>query len=72
MYDISNISNTVLQSIMKLNPMYQIINFARTIILYNTLPTLTQFIGCFLSGALALLIGIFLFKKNQDKFIYYV
>ena len=72
MYDISIISNTVLQSIMKLNPMYQIINFARTIILYNTLPTLTQFIGCFLSGSLALLIGIFLFKKNQDKFIYYV
>lgn len=72
MYDISIISNTVLQSIMKLNPMYQIINFTRTIILYNTLPTLTQFIGCFLSGSLALLIGMFLFKKNQDKFIYYV
>lgn len=37
MYDISIISNTVLQSIMKLNPMYQIINFARTIILYHKL-----------------------------------
>ena len=72
MYDINIIGNELLLSIMKLNPMYQFINFARTIILYNNVPTLMQFITCFLSGSLTLLIGIFLFKKNQDKFIYYV
>lgn len=72
MYDINIIGNELLLSIMKLNPMYQFINFARTIILYNNIPTITQFITCFLSGSLTLLIGIFLFKKNQDKFIYYV
>ena len=72
MYDISIISNTVLQSIMKLNPMYQIINFARTIILYGNIPTIGQFLGCAVSGVVTLLIGMILFKKKQDKFIYYV
>lgn len=72
MYDISNISNNVVQSIMKLNPMYQIINFARTIILYGNIPTIGQFLGCAVSGVVTLLIGMILFKKKQDKFIYYV
>lgn len=72
MYDIKIITNPLLQFIMKLNPLYQFINFARTIILYGNVPTLGQFIGCFLSGVVILIIGMFMFKKNQDKFIYYV
>ena len=72
MYDIKIISDPTLQLIMKFNPMYQIINFARTIILYHNCPTLSQFAGCGASGLLVLLIGMLVFKKNQDRFIYYV
>ncbi len=72
MYDINIISNPILQFLMKLNPMYQIINFARSIILYNSIPTTANFIGITLSSVLTLLIGVLVFKKNQDKFIYYV
>lgn len=72
MYDIKIITNPTLQFIMKLNPMYQIINFARSIILYGNVPTIGQFAGCAVSGVVTLLIGIIVFKKNQDKFIYYV
>lgn len=72
MYDIKLISNPTLQFLMKLNPMYQIINFARTIILYGNIPTIGQFLGCAVSGVVTILIGMILFKKKQDKFIYYV
>lgn len=71
MYDLSMI-NPTLQFIFKLNPLYQIINFARTIILYNKLPTLWAFLACALYAGGAFALGAFVFKKNQDKFIYYI
>ena len=72
MYDINIISNPTLQLLMKFNPMYQFINFARTIILYHNCPTLGQFLGCSISSIVVFIIGCILFKKKQDKFIYYV
>ncbi len=72
MYDISIIDNPILQFIMKLNPLYQYINFARSIILYHWIPTAGQFAGCAISAIFFLLVGAFVFKKNQDKFIYYI
>ena len=71
MYDIS-IINPTLQFIMKFNPLYQFINFARSIILYGNCPTLGQFAGCAVSALVIFFLGIFIFKKKQDKFIYYV
>ena len=71
MYDIS-IINPTLQFIMKFNPLYQFINFARLIILYGNCPTLGQFAGCAVSALVIFFLGIFIFKKKQDKFIYYV
>lgn len=71
MYDIS-IINPTLQFIMKFNPLYQFINFARSIILYGNCPTLGQFAGCAVSALVVFFLGIFIFKKKQDKFIYYV
>ena len=71
MYDIS-IINPTLQFIMKFNPLYQFINFARSIILYGNCPTLGQFAGCAVSALIVFFLGIFIFKKKQDKFIYYV
>lgn len=72
MYDISIISNLKIQFLMKFNPLYQIITFARTIILYHQIPTLGQWIKCGLVGLIVFIIGIYVFKKNQDKFIYYI
>lgn len=71
MYDISLISSK-LQLILKFNPLYQFINFARTIILYGNCPTIGQFAGCGVSALVVFLLGIIIFKKNQDKFIYYI
>ena len=72
MYDISAIGSRTIQFIMKFNPMYQFIDFARTIILYHNIPTISQFVGCGACSLIFFLFGIFIFKKKQDKFIYYV
>ncbi len=71
MYDINMITSWFIQ-IFKLNPLYQFINFARTIILYHHTPTLFQFGACALCAIVVFIIGLVVFKKNQDKFIYYV
>ena len=71
MYDISLIS-TKLQPFLKLNPIYHYINFAREIILYNRIPQPFTWVVCLISALVVLIIGIVVFKKNQDKFIYYV
>lgn len=71
MYDISIIPEN-LQFFFKFNPLYWFVKFARDIILYHAVPTLNVWIYCFVCGFGILLLGIFIFRKNQDKFIYYV
>ncbi len=77
MYDISIIDNPVLATIMKLNPLYLYVNFARMIILGDQwrggyLPSWQYFLACGASALFVLFLGVVIFKKKQDKFIYYV
>ena len=71
MYDINLISVNY-QKFFKLNPLYHYINFARRIILYGEMPTQFTFAVCAISALGTLLIGVIVFKKTQDKFIYYI
>ena len=71
MYDVAIIPEKF-QIFMKLNPMYWFLDFARQIILYNQCPGLHNFIYCAIFGVGFLFLGIWIFRKNQDKFIYYV
>ena len=71
MYDISIIDKPSLLLLFKFNPMYWIIYFVRWIVLYHQMPGINVWIYCMLFGLGTLLLGIFIFKKNQDKFIYY-
>jgi len=61
-----------LQIILKLNPLYHYINFVREIMLYGRIPQPFTWIVCIASSVIVLLIGVLVFKKTQDKFIYYV
>lgn len=70
-YDISMLPEN-LQKVFVLNPLYQFITFVRTIILHGQLPSLSNWIGCGLSAIIVFAVGSYIFKKNQDKFIYYV
>ncbi len=62
----------VLQSLMRFNPMYQYVNYSRMLVLEGVVPGLKENLICFSIGAVALIVGIIVFYKKQDKFILHV
>lgn len=50
-----------------LNPVFLLIDQFRDIIMYNTLPNITNIIGTSLFAFIMLIIGILIFKKYQKK-----
>ena len=58
--------------IIKYNPMSVYVNFFRDIVMNNTVPSLEQNLLCIGYGVVALIIGIFTFKKLEKKFILYI
>lgn len=54
------------------NPMYQIIYFMRTIIIDGVSPTPITYLYCTLSCSVTLLLGLWIFRKNQDRFVLYL
>lgn len=61
-----------LQALFKFNPLYQFITAVRSIVLYGARPSVTTLIILGVIAVVTLLIGAFVFKKKQDKFIYYI
>lgn len=57
-------------TIYHLNPLYPIISFLRSIIIDGVAPEPSLYLGCILAAFFPLTLGIWLFKKNQDKFIF--
>lgn len=70
-YDISYIPDGF-AALLRLNPLYWYVTASRSIILYSTFPSLTTWLFCIMFAALFLALGIFIFKRSQNKFIYYV
>lgn len=63
---------TKLQFLMQFNPLYQFLTATRQVVLYEQVPSLVTLGILTLLGIVSLLFGAIVFKKNQDKFIYYV
>lgn len=61
-----------LQTIFKFNPLYVYITGVRSIVLASARPSFTQMGVMLLYSVGTLMIGLFVFRKKQDKFIYYV
>ncbi len=61
-----------LKQVFAFNPMYQYITTARDIVLYGKCPSLLTLGLLALISIISLGIGSLVFKKNQDKFIYYI
>lgn len=72
MYDLRLITHPALSALMRLNPLYQFISFARTVILYHETPSAGQFAACAVPALLVLLLGAAVFRRSQDRFIYYM
>ena len=71
MYSISILPEKLLL-IMEFNPLYQYIDFAREVILFHRIPAFDCWLWCGGWSIAMLLFGCWFFRKNQDKFIYYI
>ncbi len=69
-YDIT-ILTPQLQKVFYLNPLYHYIDFTRSIILYNTMPSINNWLWCIGTSLFVFIFGCIIFKLKQDKFIYY-
>lgn len=58
--------------IIKINPLYHYVQYFRNVTLYGTVPTLEENLVCIALSLTFLLIGFVVFRKKQDKFIFYI
>ena len=54
------------------NPMYHYITFIRTIVIEGISPEPWLYLKCALFSVVFLALGIWVFRKLQDKFIFYI
>lgn len=71
-YPVTALEGTFMRQVMEFNPMFHYVDYMRQIILYHSVPSLTENLICIGFAVLFLAIGVFAFKKNQDKFILYI
>lgn len=55
--------------LIQLNPLASIIEMFRNVIMYGVVPDMMLHLRCFIPCILALLVGIIVFRKQQDNFI---
>lgn len=55
-----------------MNPMYQYITFARICIIDGISPEPSAYLWCLVSSAVVFMMGVLVFKKEQDKFVLYL
>lgn len=58
--------------ILKLNPLFYFIYFIRSVILENSIPSIKIILPIILIPIITFVVGLFVFRKNQERFIYYV
>ena len=62
----------VFRTIYHINPLYQIVYFMRCITIGGISPTPVTYLYCILVSAIPLALGLWIFRKQQDKFVLYL
>ena len=70
-YPVSALPETA-QRIVMMNPLYYYVTFVRTCIIDGVSPEPTMYAQCLLYAIAALVVGAWVFKRNQDKFVLYL
>ena len=60
------------QPIFRLNPMFQLIDFMRTIVIGGRWPGAAQWGACLLAALLPLGLGLLIFRRQEDKFVFHL
>ena len=75
-WDMSLLTNAgaphIVLLVVKANPMYNYIDMMRCAIVYQSSPTLTVVLLAVFWAVLALVVGVYVFRKTEHKFILYV
>ena len=61
-----------MQKLMFLNPMYHYINYMRQLMIYRSVPGVTENLICFGFAILATILGVWIFTSKQDRFILFI
>ena len=61
-----------MQSVVRINPLYHYVEYFRDVTLYGTIPSLETNLICIAYSLIFLFLGVMVFQKNQNKFIFYV
>lgn len=56
-------------TVYRMNPLYSIVGFARTVLLEGVSPEPMVYLNCLLAGVIPLVLGLWVFKKTQDSFV---
>lgn len=70
-YTVETFSTTV-QRFFLLNPIYCYIKYFRVVVLEGNIPSLSFHLLCALYALIVVVIGSWIYKKNNHKFLYYV
>ena len=52
--------------------MYWFVSMFRDFVIYGVMPGINAWIGTGVSAVVALIVGLVLFKKTQDRFVLYI
>lgn len=61
-----------MQALEQFNPMYLYVTYFREIALWGTTPGITENLVCLAMALVMLAVGVFVFKKLESKFIFYI
>ncbi len=61
-----------MQSIVRINPLTHFVEYFRNVTIYGTVPTLSENLICIAYSLTFLVIGVLVFQKKQNKFIFYI
>ena len=61
-----------IQNLFLFNPVFCYIKYFRTVMIYSTVPSLAYHGLCAFYALASLFVGIWVYKKNNHKFLYYV
>ncbi len=55
-----------------MNPLYQFVYFLRCVLIDNVTPQPITYLYCILSAIIPLLLGLYVFRKHQNRFVLYL